>query len=188
MLVADDAFPIDDIDEILPGILESCERVYFTMGQTPEFDTRLIGWVNDIRSRGRSGVHPPDEFISLDHLLHDLRLFKSRAEASAMRKAARIAVSAHERAMRVCAPGKFEYEIEAEFAHEFRRHGATASYPAIVGGGANACILHYIENRSRLEDGDLLLIDAGCEYDYYASDITRTFPVKIRTPNKFSDF
>ncbi len=177
---ADDAFPIDDIDEILPGILESCERVYYTMGRTPEFDTRLIGWVNEIRSRGRTGVHPPDEFIALDHLLHDLRLFKSRSEATVMRKSARIAATAHERAMRRCAPGKFEYEIEAEFAHEFRRNGAVASYPPIVGSGANACVLHYIENDTRLEDGDLILIDAGCEYDYYASDITRTFPVNGR--------
>jgi Xaa-Pro aminopeptidase len=177
---ADDAFPIGDIDDILPGMLEHSERVYYTMGLSAEFDQRLLGWVNQLRAAAKSGVSTPTEFVALDHLLHDMRLFKSRGEVAAMRKAARIAAGAHVRAMRACRPGMMEYEIEAEFLHEFRRHDATTSYHPIVGGGANGCILHYVENRDRLKEGDLLLIDAGCEYDYYASDITRTFPVSGR--------
>jgi Xaa-Pro aminopeptidase len=181
---ADDAFPISDIDDILPGLLEKCDRVYHTMGMQPEFDSRLMGWVNELRGRARSGVQTPQEFIALDHLLHDMRLYKSRAEIGALRRAARIAAVAHKRAMRACQPGMMEYEVEAEFMHEFRRHGTDTSYHPIVGGGANSCVLHYNDNNARLKDGDLLLIDAGCEYDYYASDITRTFPVNGRFTNE----
>jgi Xaa-Pro aminopeptidase len=177
---ADDAFPIDDIDDILPGILESRSRVYYTMGAYAEFDLRIGDWIKSLRSRKASGIHIPQEFVALDHLLHDMRLYKSRAEISAMRRAARIAVSGHRRAMAAVRPGMFEYEIEAEFLHEFRRRDATVSYSPIVGGGANSCTLHYVENNAKLEDGDLLLIDAGCEYDYYASDVTRTLPVNGR--------
>ena len=117
---------------------------------------------------------------ALDHVLHDMRLFKSRAEVDTMREAARIAARAHVRAMQACVPGKREYEIAAEVVHEFRLHNADLSYLPIVGGGANGCILHYRENDAPLRDGDLLLIDAGCEVDCYASDITRTFPVNGR--------
>lgn len=177
---ADDAFPIDDMDDILPGILETRGRVYYTMGAFPEFDRRIAEWIKSLRSREASGIHTPHEFIALDHLLHDMRLYKSRAEITAMRRAAKIAVRAHRRAMGVVRPGIFEYEVEAEYAHEFRRHDATASYSPIVGAGANGCTLHYIDNRAELADGDLVLIDAGCEYDYYASDITRTLPVNGR--------
>jgi Xaa-Pro aminopeptidase len=174
---ADDAFPISDIDDILPGLMENCARVYYTMGLHQEFDQRVIGWVNGLKAQARTGVHPPQEFIALDHLLHDMRLFKSRPELDAMRQAARIAVTAHKRAMRFARPGRMEYEVMAELLHEFRRHNADTSYHPIVGGGANACILHYHENSEVLKEGDLLLIDAGCEYELYASDITRTFPV-----------
>ena len=174
---ADDAFPIDDLDDILPGIMESCTRVYYTMGLYAEFDTQIADWINSLRSRESKGVHTPQEFVALDHLLHDMRLYKSRAEISAMRKAAKIAVKAHTRAMQTIRPGMFEYEVEAEFIHEFRKHDARYSYSPIVGGGVNACTLHYVDNREQLEDGQLLLIDAGCELDYYASDITRTMPV-----------
>lgn len=177
---ADDAFPIDDIDEILPGLMESCERVYYTMGMYAEFDARIADWVNSLRSGLPRGVHTPQEFVALDHLLHDMRLYKSRAEVAAMRKSAKVAVAAHRRAMRITRPGLYEYEVEAEFHHEFRSNNAWASYSPIVGGGGNACTLHYVENNARLQDGDLLLIDAGCELDYYASDITRTFPVNGR--------
>jgi len=176
---ADDAYPITDIDDILPGIIEQCERVYYNLGMDHDFDQRLIGWVAALRERGGGG-HTPDEFIALDHQLHDLRLFKSRAEISAMRKAAKISVAAHKRAMARCRPGLFEYQVEAEFAHEFRRHGARLAYLPIIGSGPNSCVLHYHANDRQLEDGDLLLIDAGCEYDYYASDVTRTFPVNGR--------
>ena len=177
---ADDAFPISDIDEILPGLLENCERVYYTMGSDPVFDQRVIGWVNQLRAKSRSGVHTPGEFVALDHLLHDMRLFKSREEVSIMRQAARISAQAHIRAMQVCKPGMMEYEVEAEVEHHFQKHGCTTAYGSIVGGGANACILHYVENDQPLNDGDLLLIDAGAEKDCYASDITRTFPVNGR--------
>ncbi len=184
---ADDAFPIDDIDDILPGIMETCPRVYYQMGLYPDFDARMTEWVNALRGKASRGAHTPHEYVALDHLLHDMRLYKSRAEISAMRKAAKVAADAHKRAMRVTAPGRYEYEIEAEFRHEFRRNNAWVSYSPIVGGGANACVLHYVENSAVLEDGDLVLIDAGCELDYYASDITRTFPVNGRfTPEQLA--
>jgi Xaa-Pro aminopeptidase len=177
---ADDAFPIGDIDDILPGLLEGRERVFYTMGLTPEFDQRVIGWVNRLRAQARSGLHAPQEFVALNHLLHDMRLFKSRAELGLMRRAGTIGAGAHVRAMRFCRPGRMEYEVMAELLHEFRRHGADTSYHPIVGGGANSCVLHYHANDARLNDGDLLLVDAGCEYGYYASDITRTYPINGR--------
>jgi len=177
---ADDAFPIDDIDDILPGVMESCERVYYTMGLYPDFDARIADWVNSLRSGGNRGVHTPQEFIALDHLLHDMRLYKSRAEISAMRKSAKIGVAAHTRAMKMVRPGLCEFEVEAEFIHEFRSNDARYSYSPIVAAGSNACTLHYVDNTEQLQDGQLLLIDAGCELDYYASDITRTFPVNGR--------
>jgi Xaa-Pro aminopeptidase len=177
---ADDSFPIDDIDDILPGLLEKAERVFYTMGTNWEFDRRLLGWVNRIRQRARGGARPPGEFVSLEHLLHDMRLYKSRAELTAMREAARISAAAHRRAMRVCCPGMTEFQIEAELLHEFRAGGAVPAYHSIVGGGANGCILHYTENSAELQEGDLLLIDAGAEYDCYAADITRTFPINGR--------
>jgi Xaa-Pro aminopeptidase len=177
---ADDAFPVGDIDDILPGLMERCSRVFYTMGAYPEFDKQVIGWVNQLRAQYRTGMQSPQEFVALDHLLHDMRLYKSRAEAETMRAAAQVSVRAHERAMRVCRPGMNEAELEAEFLHEFRRHGGTQAYSPIVGGGENGCILHYIENNRPLKDGDLVLIDAACELDCYASDITRTFPVNGR--------
>jgi Xaa-Pro aminopeptidase len=180
---AEDAFPIGDIDEILPGLMENRARVFYAMGTHPEFDQRVVTWLNTLRAQARHGRHPPQEFVALDHVLHDLRLYKSRAELDLMREAARIGSAAHVRAMRACRPGRGEYEIAAEIVHEFQRHNAQTSYQPIVGGGANACILHYRENDQPLRAGDLLLIDAGCEYQYYASDITRTFPVNGR----FSD-
>jgi Xaa-Pro aminopeptidase len=177
---ADDAFPISDIDDILPGLLESSERVFYAMGCNRKFDQQVNGWVNQLRDKARAGVHTPNEFVALDHLLHDMRLYKSRSEISAMRKAAKISAQAHVRAMQVCRPGMMEYEVEAEFHHHFRRHGCTQAYNPIVGGGENGCILHYTENDAELRDGELLLIDAGAENELYAADITRTFPVNGR--------
>jgi len=174
---ADDAFPIGDINEILPGILEQRERVFYTMGVNAEFDHHVIGWVNQIREKGRGGSHTPHEFIALEHLLHELRLFKSGAEIKYMKKAAKAAMAGHRRAMQTCQPGKYEYQIEAELLYEFKKAGCDTAYPSIVGGGENGCILHYTDNNCELKDGDLLLIDAGAEYQGYASDITRTFPV-----------
>lgn len=178
---ADDSFPIADIDEILPGLLENRERVFYAMGANKDFDRQLMEWINLLRKKSRMGVHTPGEFVALDHILHDMRVYKSRAEQRAMRQAAEISARAHRRAMEVCRPGMWEYQIEAELLHEFASAGARhQAYPAIVGSGANGCILHYTENCGRLNDGDLLLIDAGCEWNYYASDITRTFPVNGR--------
>jgi Xaa-Pro aminopeptidase len=177
---ADDAFPVGDIDDILPGLLERCDRVFYTMGNDPAFDRRILEWVNRLRQGGRAGTRAPDEFISLEHLLHDMRLYKSRSEVRVMRAAAKVACSGHRRAMQACRPGMHEYEIEAELLHEFRSAGMVPAYPSIVGGGENGCILHYTANASELRGGDLLLIDAGAEYDCYASDVTRTFPVSGR--------
>jgi len=175
---ADDAFPIDDIDDILPGLLEGRDRVYYAMGKDPAFDRHLMDWVNSIRARARAGATPPGEFVDLDHLLHELRLFKSSTEQKIMRTAAEISARAHRRAMQICRPGLFEYQLQAEIEHEFAMAGSRfPAYGSIVGGGANGCILHYVENSAPLKDGDLVLIDAGCELQHYASDITRTFPV-----------
>ena len=175
---ADDAFPITDLDDILPGLLENKERIYYTMGRYAKFDQRLVSWLNRVTSKGRAGVHAPDQFVSLGHVVHEMRLFKSSQELKAMRRAASIAAEAHRRAMAVCRPGMREYQIEAELLHCFMQHGARApAYPSIVGSGANSCILHYTENAATMKEGDVLLIDAGAEYDYYASDVTRTFPV-----------
>ncbi len=177
---ADDAFPIDDIDEILPGLLEDREAVYYTIGKDTHFDQQLMDWVNHLRQQSRRGAHPPYEFINLDYLLHDMRLYKSRSELRLMRHAAKITAAAHKRAMQVCRPGMYEFEIEAEYLYTFRKANAEPAYSSIVGGGENGCILHYVENNAELRDGDLLLIDAGAEYAGYASDVTRTFPVNGR--------
>ncbi len=175
---ADDAFPIGDIDEILPGLIEGRDRLYYDMGRDPDFDRTVMAWVNTIKAKVRTGAHPPGEFVALNHQLHDMRLYKSPAELKLMKRSAEIAAAAHRRAMEHCVPGMYEYQLEAEFQHEFIRNGARyPAYSPIIGGGRNACILHYRENDALLKNGDMLLIDAGCEYQYYASDITRTFPV-----------
>lgn len=177
---ADDAFPIGDLDDILPGLLENKEKVFYTVGANREFDPRLLGWVNDLRATAKHGKHAPYEMVALEHVLHDMRLYKSRAELALMRHSAAIAARAHVRAMRATRPGRYEYEIMAELMYEFRLANADTSYYPIVGGGENGCILHYHENDALLRGGDLLLIDAGCEVHGYASDITRTFPIDGR--------
>tara|TARA_R110000796_G_scaffold227766_4_gene344670 strand:+ start:29793 stop:31133 length:1341 start_codon:yes stop_codon:yes gene_type:complete len=178
---ADDAFPIADVDDILPGLIEGRERVYYAMGANQDFDRRLTNWINVIRSKARLGATPPNEFVALDHLLHDMRLYKSAAEIKVMQAAAEISAQAHIRAMQVCRPGAYEYQLEAELQHTFMRHGSRSpAYSSIVAAGRNGCILHYTENTSQIRDGDLILIDAGCELDCYASDITRTFPASGR--------
>jgi Xaa-Pro aminopeptidase len=177
---ADDAFPIDDIDDILPGMIEGRARVYYHFGRDTDFDLKLIGWVNRVRAQVRSGAVPPHEFVALGHSLHDLRLYKSRDELRTMRHAAGIAAAAHLRAMRSVRPGMTEAQVEAELLHVFRSRHAVPAYEPIIGGGANACVLHYRANDATLIDGDLLLVDAGAEYQCYASDITRTYPVNGR--------
>ena len=174
---ADDAFPISDIDDILPGLLEGRERVYYSMGKRAEFDQQLMHWINVLKANSRAGSQPPGEFLDLDHLLHDMRLYKSAAEQRLMRAAATISAHAHTHAMRVCRPGMWEYQLEAEYLYKFTTAGAqSAAYSSIVGAGDNACILHYVENNRQIKNGDLILVDAGCELNGYASDISRTFP------------
>ncbi len=176
-LGVDDAFPIGDIDEILPGLIEGRDRVYYAMGKDDQFDDRVMNWVKVIRSKSKMGAHPPGEFLMLDHLLHELRLLKSSAEIKLMEQAAKISAEGHKRAMTICKPGIYEYEMEAELLHAFARNGSRSpAYSSIVATGENACILHYTENTEQVKEGDLVLIDAGCEYQHYASDITRTFP------------
>jgi len=178
---ADDAFPFSDLDDIMPGLLEQRERVFYAMGCNSDFDRRVSDWVNQVRCRSRAGAHAPTEFLALDHYLHDMRLYKSRSEVAVMRKAAKLSAAAHRELMRSCKPGDTEYQLASRFSHHCQMRGASElAYPSIVGGGNNACVLHYVENKDVLQDGDLVLIDAGCELDCYASDITRTFPVNGR--------
>ncbi len=183
MLDADDAFPIDDIDDILPGLLEGRERVFYSMGRETLFDNRIIGWINQLKAKSGSGASVPSEFVSLDFHLHDMRLYKSRAELSLLRKAAKISAAGHMAAMKRCEPGTMEYQLEAELISTYRSAGAQHSFEPIVGGGANGCILHYTENDMELHDGDMVLIDSGAEWQGYAGDISRSFPVN----GKFSD-
>lgn len=178
---ADDSFPITDIDDILPGLMENKTRVFYTMGIHADFDQRLTGWVNQLKQKVRMGVNAPGEFVALDHPLHEMRLFKSATEIKMMKKAASVSCKAHERLIKICQPEMMEYQLEAEFVHECMFNGCRdLAYPSIVGGGKNGCILHYTENNSALKDGDLVLVDAGGEYQGYASDITRTYPVNGR--------
>ncbi len=175
---ADDAFPYGDLDDIMPGLLEQRERVFYAMGCNSEFDQRVSNWVNQVRCRSRAGAHAPTEFLALDHFLHDMRLYKSRSEVAVMRRAAKLSASAHKHLMQTCRPGMGEAQLAAHFSFHCQMGGASElAYPSIVGGGDNACVLHYIDNDDELKDGDLVLIDAGCEIDCYASDITRTWPV-----------
>jgi Xaa-Pro aminopeptidase len=176
----DDGYPIDDLDEILPGMLEGRSRVYYHFGRDTDFDLKLIGWLNRVRAQVRSGAQPPHEFLELGHLLDELRLFKSPAELKLMQRAADISVLAHETAMRAAVAGVREYELQAEIERVFRMHDAVPAYGSIVGAGANACVLHYVANAAQSAPGDLVLVDAGAEYRGYAADITRTFPVDGR--------
>lgn len=176
----DDAYPIDDLDDILPGLLEGRTRAYYHFGRDTDFDLKLIGWLNRVREQVRHGAQPPHEFLELGHLLDELRLFKSAEEVKLMQRAADIAIAAHEAAMRAVRPGMQEYELQAELEREFRRADAVPAYGSIVGAGANACVLHYVANNAPIRDGDLVLIDAGAEFHGYASDITRTFPANGR--------
>jgi Xaa-Pro aminopeptidase len=180
VLGVDDAYPITDLDDILPGLLEGRSRVYYHFGRDAEFDLKLIGWLNRVRAQVRSGAQPPHEFLELGHLLDELRLFKDAGELRLMQKAADVSVAAHEAAMRAAVPGITEYQLQAELEYVFRRHAAVPAYNSIVGAGANACVLHYNANAATARDGELVLIDAGAEVQGYAADITRTFPVNGR--------
>jgi Xaa-Pro aminopeptidase len=183
---ADDAFPMSDLDDIAPGIMEGRQRVYYAMGNYLEFDHRVLGWLNVLRGRGQY-AEGHAEIVSPEHIIHDMRLIKSAAELRVMRKAIAASVDAHKRAMAMCQPGVFEFQLEAEMLHTFAKNGARHSaYQTTVAGGENGCIFHYTQNDCALAKGDLVLIDGGAEYDYYAADVTRTFPVdgKFRPAQK----
>jgi Xaa-Pro aminopeptidase len=174
----DETHPIDKLEELMPEILADQPAVFCDMGSDTAWDGQVIGWINKVRARSRSGVAAPEQIRDIRVLLDDMRVVKDAHEVGIMKRAASISAEAHVRAMRAARPGRYEYEIEAELLHEFRRRGSQSpAYTSIVAGGANACVLHYVQNDALLNDGDLLLIDAGCELDGYASDITRTFPV-----------
>ena len=177
---ADEAAPVAEFEAALPNLLAGRERLHYELGAYPKLDKSVLGALNGLRDQGRRGVAAPHAILAPDTALHEMRVVKSAQELAMMRAAARTSAAAHCRAMRVARPGMMEYRVAAEIHHEFERDGMTPAYPSIVGGGANGCILHYIENRSPLADGDMLLIDAGAEYQGYAADITRSFPVNGR--------
>jgi Xaa-Pro aminopeptidase len=178
MFELDETHSITKVDEILPTLLSNQDALYYELGGDPQSDSKVIDWLNQVRALGRSGVTAPDQIHDIRSILDEMRVIKDASEIETMRRAARISSQAHVRAMQLTRPGMMEYQVEAEFLHEFRRNGAQSpAYTSIVAGGANACVLHYVSNDAVLNDGDLLLIDAGCELDGYASDITRTFPV-----------
>ena len=175
---ADDAHPRDAFFERLPELLRGADRIYHTLGRDGEIDARIVALQDQIRRQSRGGVLPARELIDPRILLHEMRLFKSDAEIELMQRAATITREAHAGAARLAQPGRFEYELEAELARTFRgRGGSGPAYGTIVGGGRNATILHYIRNDQPLRDGEVVLIDAGVEYEGYASDVTRTYPI-----------
>src|SRR5260221_7299080 len=177
----DEAQPIEALDEALGSLLENQPALYYPVGADAAWDARAMQWLNAVRARVRSGAAAPDRVHDVRALIDEQRLIKDSHEIATMRRAGRIAAAAHRRAMQATRPGKNEYEIEAELLYEFRRSGAQfPAYWPIVAGGANACVLHYVFNNAPLAAGELLLIDAGCELDGYASDVTRTFPVSGR--------
>jgi Xaa-Pro aminopeptidase len=174
----DAAYSIAQLDEKLVELMGNQPAMFYPLGSDAVWDQRLLQLRNAVQEKIRSGIHAPEEIRDVRALLNEMRLFKDAHELDIMRRAAAISTTAHKRAMQFTRPDQFEYQVEAELLHEFCSHGArNPAYTSIVAGGANACVLHYVGNNAKLKDGDLLLIDAGCELDGYASDITRTFPV-----------
>ena len=177
----DAAFPIEDLDGEMTRLLANAPAAYYALGHSAALDLQMKTWLQNVRRQARTGVTAPAVAHDLLAMLDEMRLFKDDSEQATMRRAGEISARAHLRAMRAARPGMFEYEIEAELLHEFRRSGAQyPAYTPIVAAGANACVLHYNTNSAQSRDGDLVLIDAGCEFDSYAADITRTFPVNGR--------
>ncbi len=177
---ADAAYPITKLDELLPDLMQNRDQVFYPMGRYEDFDKFILDSLNQARRGIRSGVRAPVEIVDLSQIIHEMRVYKRPDEIEYLTRTAQISADAHRAAMQVCKPGLFEYEIQAQIEYCFRKHGCVPAYPSIVAGGENACILHYIDNTDRLNDGELLLIDAGAEYDGYAGDITRTFPINGR--------
>ncbi len=177
----DEAYPYGELDQRMPELLANQDVVHTPVGSDSAWDLRVAGWLNAVRARVRTGVTAPTQIRDVRAEVNDMRLFKDEHEVAIMRRAAQISSGAHVRAMKMAAPGMREYQVEAELIHEFCRNGARApAYGSIVAAGANACVLHYRENSAELRKGELMLIDAGCELDSYASDITRTFPIAAR--------
>jgi Xaa-Pro aminopeptidase len=175
---ADEAQPIDALDAKLPALLERPQRLFHVVGRNTKLDARIVEILETMRLRSRLGLVPASEIVDPRGALHEMRLRKEPAELEIMRRAAAISAAAHHEAARLAAAGRFEYELEAALLHQFRRHGAAGpAYSSIVGTGRNATVLHYIRNDQKLSDGELVLIDAGCELEGYASDVTRTYPV-----------
>jgi Xaa-Pro aminopeptidase len=178
MFAFDEAYPYGELDARLPDLMANQDVLHTPVGADSAWDLRVAGWLNNVRARVRTGVTAPVQIRDVRADVNDMRLFKDEHEVAIMRRAGAISSEAHVRAMRAASPGKREYEVEAELIHEFLSNGArAAAYGSIVASGANACVLHYRENTAELRKGELLLIDAGCELDSYASDITRTFPI-----------
>ena len=174
----DETHSIQELDALMPSLMANQNQLFYSLGFDAEWDKRVTDWLNKVKDLARTGVSAPEAILDVRQLVDKQRLIKTPFEIDLMRRSANIAAAAHNRAMQMTQPNQKEYEIEAEFLHEFYRNGAQApAYTSIVAGGANACTLHYNANNCALNDGDLLLIDAGCELDGYASDITRTFPV-----------
>jgi len=178
MLGVDSAHSNAELDTKLSELLADQDAVYVRLAESAETDRRLRHWMKQVRQQARAGINPPSEFHDVEAMIHEMRLFKDAHEIEIMRRAAVISARAHIRAMQICKPGMREYQLEAELLHEFRNSGSqSVAYNSIVAGGANSCILHYRAGSTELRSGELCLIDAGCELDSYASDITRTFPV-----------
>jgi Xaa-Pro aminopeptidase len=174
---ADEAYAIDLLDEEIIEKLQNKDKLFYRIGQNAEFDARVAKWLNTASGESRRGASAPAQVIQLDRIVDEMRLFKDANEIEIMQIASNISAEAHTKAMQSVRPGMMEYALEAELNYVFGKNGCVPSYTSIVGGGANGCILHYVENDKVLNDGDLVLIDAACEYQLYASDITRTFPV-----------
>ncbi len=174
---ADEAFAIESLDEEIIGKLTDKDKVFYRIGHDVDFDIRVAKWVKKAEQQQRGGFNTPARLIQLNRVVDEMRLHKSADEIELMQIASDISAEAHTRAMKAVKPGMMEYALEAELNYVFGKNGCVPAYNSIVGGGENACILHYVENDQELKDGDLVLIDAACEYQLYASDITRTFPV-----------
>ena len=183
---ADQAFSLQQTDEIITKILPECQSIYYPMGKYSEFDARVLSWLKILQAKSRGGIRIPNKLENIECIIHEQRLIKTDFEIRCMQRAAEITIAGHERAMQYCQPGLYEYELEAELQHEFiRRASRFCAYESIVGSGPNSCTLHYVDNMAQMQDGDLVLIDAGAEYNYYASDVTRTFPINGRfTPDQ----
>lgn len=174
---ADQSFPFSLIDEKIPELMEGCTRLYYHVARDMAFNEQILQWFKKVQVKQRTGINPPSELLNIESILHEMRLIKSPYEIQCMRKAGEISAAAHVEAMKACRPGKMEYELEAHLQYGFTKAGSRSpAYSHIVGSGANSCVLHYNQNNCQIEDGTLVLIDAGAEYENYAADITRTFP------------